>query len=198
VRSKLNRKIEIEWKRTVLVTTAGTTSAAGTRHRKSNSLRGGGQWQTIALFKLKCSAVTVHLMRTASERGSGLHSVSLMFRLLLRLFDEFSDTFDPVKSSLTSTDVQNECRTYNSSSSLKARTSQPTLTQAYVYRKKRTYLELESNFTDSLTSCRVCLEPEGAALLPPDVAAYDNPAVLRRVPRARYSVLMARPRIVLE
>jgi hypothetical protein len=95
-------------KRTVLVTTAGTTSAARTRHRKSNSLRGGGQWQTIALFRLKRSAVTVHLMRTASERGSGLQSVSLMFRLLLRLFDEFSDTFDPAKSSLTSTDVQNE------------------------------------------------------------------------------------------
>jgi len=68
---------------------------------------------------------------------------------------------------------------------------------AYVCRKE-TYLELESNFTDPLTSCKVCLEPEGPALLPPDAAAYDNPTVLRRVPRARYSDLMALPRIVLE
>ena len=41
------------------------------------------------------------------------------------------------------------------------------------------------------------MEPEGADLLPPDAAAYDNPMVLKSVPRARYSVLMARPRIVL-
>ena len=68
----------------------------------------------------------------------------------------------------------------------------------YLPGKKGTYLELESNFTDPLTSCKVCLEPEGAALLPPDAAAYDNPTVLSRVPIARYSVLMARPRIVLE
>jgi hypothetical protein len=35
--------------------------------RKSNSLRGGGQWQTIALLELERSAVRVHLMRTPSE-----------------------------------------------------------------------------------------------------------------------------------
>ena len=67
----------------------------------------------------------------------------------------------------------------------------------YVCRKE-THLELESNFTDPLTSCKVCLEPEGAPLLPPDAAKYDNPTVLIRVPRARYSVLMTRPRMVLE
>ena len=64
--------------------------------------------------------------------------------------------------------------------------------------EKETHLELDSNFTVFLTSCRVCLEPEGAALLPPDAATYDSPIVLRSVPRARYSVLTARPRIVLE
>ena len=64
-------------------------------------------------------------------------------------------------------------------------------------REENTHLELDSNFTESLTSWMVCLEPEGADLLPPDAAAYDNPTVLRSVPRARYSVLMARPRIVL-
>ena len=70
--------------------------------------------------------------------------------------------------------------------------------QIWSTEKKKTYLELESNFTDPLTSCKVCLEPEGADLLPPDAAAYDNPTVLKRVVRTRYSVLMARPRIVLE
>ena len=62
--------------------------------------------ETIALFKLKRSAVTVHLVRSASEFLP--EPVSLMFRPLLRLLDEFSDTFDPVKSSPTSTDVQNQ------------------------------------------------------------------------------------------
>ncbi len=33
-------------------------------------LADGGQWQTSALFKLKPSAVTVYLMRTASEPPS--------------------------------------------------------------------------------------------------------------------------------
>ena len=56
---------------------------------------------------------------------------------------------------------------------------------------------LDSIFTAFLTSCRVCLELEGVALLPPDAATYDSPTVLRSVPRARYSVLTARPRIVL-
>jgi hypothetical protein len=65
-------------------------------------------------------------------------------------------------------------------------------------REKATHLELDSNFTEFLTSCRVCLGPEGAALLSPDAAAYDSPTVLRSVPRARYSVLTTRPRIVLE
>ncbi len=58
-------------------------------------------------------------------------------------------------------------------------------------------MELDLNFTESFTSCRVFLELEVASALPPEAAAYDKPTVLRSVPSARYSVLIARPRIVL-
>lgn len=58
----------------------------------------------------------------------------------------------------------------------------------------RTHLELDSNFTDSLT----CWRFFGAgSLLPPDAAAKEMPTVLSSVPMTRYSVLMARPRMVL-
>ena len=60
-----------------------------------------------------------------------------------------------------------------------------------------THFELDSNFTESFTSCRDFFEPEAASLLPPEVAAYEIATVLKSVPRARYSFLMARPRIVL-
>jgi len=120
---------------------------------RSNSLRDG----TTALFKLERSAAP----RNMSE------SLSLMFRSLLRLLHEFSDTFGPVKSSPTSTDVQNERRTYNSSSSLKRTSQDRQVTTCH----QGTYLELDSIFTDSLTCCKDCLEPEGASCFPPDAAA---------------------------
>ena len=60
-----------------------------------------------------------------------------------------------------------------------------------------THFELDSNFTESFTSFRDFFEPEAASLLPPEVAAYEIATVLKSVPRARYSFLMARPRIVL-
>ena len=44
-------------------------------------------------------------------------------------------------------------------------------TDRYAEKKEGTYLELDSNFTESLTSRKVCLEPECASLLPPDAAA---------------------------
>jgi hypothetical protein len=49
--------------------------------------------------------------------------------------------------------------------------SEPVNTDGYTSPPREgTYLELDSNFTESLTSRKVCLEPEGASLLPPDAA----------------------------
>ena len=116
-----------------------------------------------------------------------------MLRILLCLCNEVPDTFDPVKSSPTFTNAYNKSKTYNSSSSLKC----PKSDIWNGTTRNGTHLELDSNFTESFTSCRVFFEPEAVSLLPPEAATYDNPTVLRSVPSARYSVLMARPRIVL-
>ena len=120
-----------------------------------------------------------------------------MLRPLLRLRNEVFDAFGPVKSSPTSKNVRKGSRAYNSSSSLEKKKTNRSTLRNNTRDEEETHLELDSNFTESLTCCRVGLEPEGASLLPPDAAAYDNPTVLRSVPRARYSVLMALPRIVL-
>ena len=118
---------------------------------------------------------------------------NLMLRILLRLCNEVFDTFDPVKSSPSFTNAYNKSRTYKSSSSLQHQNSESRRSRT----RNGTYFELDSIFTESFTSCRVFFEPEAASLLPPEVAAYEIATVLKSVPRARYSFLMARPRIVL-
>ena len=122
-----------------------------------------------------------------------------MLRPLLRLRNELFDAFGPVKSI---TDLKKCAKKIENVQFFLLPENKMNVrsTRDKQGRKKRrnTYLELDSNFTESLTSWMVCLEPEGADLLPPDAAAYDNPTVLRSVPRARYSVLTARPRIVLK
>lgn len=61
-----------------------------------------------------------------------------------------------------------------------------------------TYLELALNLTDSLMlSMEGFPELVGAAFLEPPIEAMTRPAVPKRVPKARYSFLMARPRITL-
>jgi hypothetical protein len=61
------------------------------------------EWQTIALFIRS----GVHLLRIASELlATSSEWIYLMLRPLLRLFDEFSDAFGPVKSSPTSQNMQ--------------------------------------------------------------------------------------------
>ena len=90
--------------------------------------------------------------------------------------------------------------TYNSSSSLhnepqrkRAKASQY---PSPVYKKRSTtYFELASILTESFTCARVgfCA---GASFLPP-VASRVSPTVPKMVPRARYSFLIARPRMTL-
>ena len=67
-----------------------------------------------------------------------------------------------------------------------------------VYKKRgTTYFELASILTDSFTCSRVGFAAE-ASFLPPPAASTESPTVPMRVPRARYSFLMARPKITLQ
>ena len=59
-----------------------------------------------------------------------------------------------------------------------------------------THLELAPILTVSLICSRVGLAA-GASFLPPPMASIERPTVPKMVPRARYSFLMARPRITL-
>lgn len=117
-------------------------------------------------------------------------NVMLMLRLLFRVCDELPDAVGPVVSS------GSRSRTKNAS---KLTRLPPPYEQQCEKTSFRSKYKSSSHFDETLrlTLSLTCSIVFGFASLLPPPKPTERPTVPRRVPMARYSVLMARPRITL-
>lgn len=113
-----------------------------------------------------------------------------MLRLLFRVRDELSDAVRPVVRSGSRSGIRKA--RVNSQSLLLPKS----FVSVDVVSKKE---KIDAHFDEAfrLTLSLTCSTVFGFASLLPPPKLIERPTVPRRVPRARYSVLIARPRITL-